>query len=92
MIYVIALQIEPKRDITLLIEEIKKSAGWSHHIDNTWMVATEETAKKLYERLAVYLQPTDYILIIELSSNASYYGFLPNKVWKWITDTRNLGY
>lgn len=92
MIYVVSYTLRPKRDAASLVEELKRSVGWAHNIDETWLVATKESAQQLYTRLSPFLSQTDSILIAELTRNATYQGWLPKETWDWITNTRNVGY
>jgi hypothetical protein len=90
MIYVVSYLIDPKRDITELLTEMKQPpAGWCHYLDDTWLLATKESATEIYNRLAKHLVKTDWILIIEMKPNASYFGFLPKDAWEWIDKYKN---
>lgn len=85
MIYVVSYLLNPKRDASALLAELQyPSVGWCHYLDDTWLIATNETADALYNRLAKHLLNTDMILIIEFKPNASYRGFLPKDAWDWI--------
>ena len=87
MIYVVSYLLNPKRDATNLLTELQRPPrGWCHYLDDTWLIATNETANELYNRLLPYLIPSDYILIIQMKPDADYFGYLPNDTWTWIQD------
>ena len=85
MIYVVSYLLNPKRDASQLLTEIQSPpVGWCHYLDDTWLIATNETAQAVYNRLSKYLVNTDMILIIEMKPDANYFGLLPEDAWDWI--------
>lgn len=89
MLYVVSYSLQPKRDSTPILEELQKSPNWCHFIDETWLVATTETPEQLAARLYPRFLKTDRILIIQFTSFAAYYGWLPPEAWNWINANRN---
>ena len=66
MIYVIAYKLKKKRDMTALFNELQNPpAGWAHHIDDVWFIATSETANQLYERIRTHFTQSDRFFIVE---------------------------
>lgn len=65
-----------------LYEELKKSPGYWHHLDSTWLISTSESANTLSERLRKHLDNNDNILVIRVTR--PYAGWLPEDAWEWI--------
>jgi len=89
MMYLITYTLIPKHDATQIIDEIKRSDGWAHDIDEAWMVVTKESVTELYDRLVPYFKKSDRLLIVELKPDADYYGWLSKDIWDWISQYRN---
>jgi hypothetical protein len=62
--------------------ELKRSPNWWHYLQSTWLIATDETATELWNRIAPHVRKIDSVLIIEVCQNVS--GWLPQKAWEWI--------
>jgi hypothetical protein len=92
MLFLVSYTLNPNRVNKPLIDELMKSNGWTHHIDNTWIIATNENEKQLYNRLEPFLQQNDLILILEIRKKSSYYGLLPKESWDWISNCFNNGW
>jgi hypothetical protein len=54
--------------------------------DNTWLIATDETAQELYDKLEPYLVKanSDRILIVKLTKE--HQGWHAKSVWEWFTE------
>lgn len=65
-----------------LYEELKKSPGWCHPLDSTWLISTHETADQLSNRIRAHLDNNDSLLVIKVIH--PYAGWLPEKTWEWI--------
>ena len=72
------------QDYAGLIEELKKSPSWWHHLGSTWLIATTETALQLWNRVAPHLDKNDSMLIIEVGDD--YSGWFPQEAWDWIKE------
>ena len=73
---------KPGQEYTALIEELKASPGWWHHLQSTWLISTTESPLQIWKRLKPHLDENDRMLIIEVLDNTS--GWLPKKAWEWI--------
>jgi hypothetical protein len=83
MVYVVSYDLrKPGKDYTGLTEQLRYSPRWWHYLASTWLIATEESASQLYNRLAAHLDKNDSILIIEAGNHAQ--GWLPKDAWEWI--------
>ena len=89
MIYVVSYTLRPSllRNTSALSNELQKpGTRWAHHLNNTWLVATDETANELYERIRRFFLQTDSILITPFNPNGTYSGWLPQEAWDWIEE------
>lgn len=73
---------QPGQKYAGLIEEIKRSPGYLHCLESTWLVSTAETAEQVFQRLSPNLDKNDSILVIEVVKN--YQGWLSKEKWEWI--------
>lgn len=74
---------KPRQDYDALIAEIKRSPGYYHIMQSTWLISTSETAHELFRRLGGRMDNDDRILISEIS-NHNYTGWLNQSVWDWL--------
>lgn len=74
---------KPGKDYTDLIAEIKRSDGWAHPLESTWLISTSETADQLYVRLRQRMDANDYILVMRVTQPSN--GWLPQDQWNWIS-------
>ena len=82
-VFVISYDLKsPDRDYEPLMEAIKRSPRWWHHLKSTWLISTSETASQIWTRLAPHINTTDNLLIIEVKKH--YGGWLGQKAWDWI--------
>ena len=72
----------PGREYKKLYDAIRASGKWWHYLDSTWIVATDESAQQIWNRLKDHIDKNDYLLIIEVRDNSQ--GWLPEKAWNWI--------
>lgn len=65
-----------------LYEELKRSSGWWHHLDSTWLVSTHESATQLSDRIRKHLDSNDSLLVIGVTQD--YAGWLNQEAWEWM--------
>ena len=66
MLFLVSYTLNPPRVNPQLIEELQRSeGGWWHYLDTAWILATNENASQLYERLRTKFIQDDRILIID---------------------------
>ena len=65
-----------------LYDELKKSPGWCHPLDSTWLISTGETAQQLSDRLRRHLDNNDTLL--EIGVTKEYAGWLTQDTWDWM--------
>ncbi|WP_020208906.1 hypothetical protein [Gilvimarinus chinensis] len=75
---------KPGQDYTALYEELKKSPGYWHYLDSTWLISTSETATELFQRIKPHIDNNDTVLVIKVTNE--YSGWLPEKAWGWLKE------
>jgi len=82
-VYVVSYDLNKSgQDYKGLYGELKKSRGYWHYLDSTWLIYTGESANELYDRIGEHIDKNDLALVIEVRRN--YQGWLPEKAWDWI--------
>lgn len=72
---------KPGQDYTNLIEEIKASPA-CHCLQSSWLVATQENAAQLFNRLGKHLDQNDRILVSKVT--VDYKGYLSQNACDWL--------
>ena len=88
MMYVVSYTLNPKRDATPILVELQRSPEWWHYLDETWLISTYETVTQLHARIIPRFIATDRVLIVQVTSQASYQGWLPKDAWDWFRERR----
>ena len=86
-VYLIKFDLKQSIDKYQPLFSLIKTLNWWNRMENTWLIASEGTAKDLYNQLVSFTFQGDLMLIIEVTPN--YYGLLPSGGWDWIS--KNLG-
>ena len=73
------------QDYDTLIEEIKKIGAWWHHLDSTFIVKSNLSAKEIRTNLKQYIDDNDELLVAVLTGEAAWTGF-NDKGSKWLKD------
>lgn len=72
-----------------LYAELKKTTWW-HYLDSSWLIATNETADQLWNRLSRHCDQNDRVLVIKVQSGiTNRSGWLPKDAWDWIAQHVN---
>lgn len=74
---------KPGQDYTKLFEIIKTAPKWWHYLDSTWLISTQETPSKWFDKLKPSLDENDNIFIVDITKQPRQ-GWLPKKAWEWI--------
>lgn len=83
MVYVVSYDLrKPGQDYEGLFDVLQASPSWWHYLESTWLIATSENANELYNRLRIYLDQGDSILIIQAGTDMQ--GWLPKEAWEWV--------
>ena len=81
-VYIVSYELREKKNYTGLFEQLRASPGWWHYLGSTWLIATQENANQLYNRLSPHLDTKDSILVIQAGTEMQ--GWLPQDAWEWI--------
>ena len=65
-----------------LFDELKKSVGWWHYMNSTWIVLRYETLAELAPKLRSLIFQNDRLLIMPAKGPAD--GWLQKDAWDWI--------
>jgi hypothetical protein len=68
-----------------LIEAIKKFPLSWHHLDSTWIVKTDWSAKQVRDHVKPHLDGVDELLVVELSGEGAWAG-LNDEAIKWLIE------
>ena len=90
MIYMVTYNLQPwlLRDATAIHRELQRLPNWSHWINNTWLISTDEVADVLYERIRGNFLATDRLLIAPFDPGKGYAGWLSQEAWDWIEENK----
>ena len=90
-IYMVTYTLQPwlLRDTTAIDRELQRLPNWSHWMNNTWLISTDEVADVLYARLQGKFLETDRLLIASLDAQSDFAGWLPQEAWDWIEDNKS---
>ncbi len=71
-----------------LIEFLKSDVNWWRHLDSTWLIKTEKSAKTLRDEIVVagYVDANDELLVIDVTSDAAAWHGFNDKGSKWLKD------
>ena len=89
MMYMVSYTLRPKRDATTILTALQQSPEWSHFLDDTWLIVTNETIEQLHRRIIPRFQTADSVLILQVPPNATSQGWLPQEAWDWFNQRRN---
>jgi len=90
MIYLFTYDLHPSfpRNVDALTNELRNSEAWCNYLERTWLIGTRETHHRLNARIAPYLSPNDYWLVVRITYE--YSGWLPKEAWDWINKTARI--
>jgi hypothetical protein len=85
--YIIGYDIHPSKNESYddLISAIKKIGAWWHHLDSTWIVVTDKTAKEIRDTLRAHLYEDDQLLVVKSGREGAWHGFNDSGS-KWLKD------
>lgn len=78
---------KPGQDYDPLYAAIKAlSSGWWHCLDSTWVIKHSGPAAAIRDALASYLDASDDLLVVHLSGEGAWRGFV-DKCSSWLVDS-----
>ena len=73
---------KPNMDYKVLYDIIKSANSWSHNIDITHFIKTDESIKYWYDKIQKVIDPKDYFIIIDITGQLKQ-GWMPKETWEW---------
>ena len=73
----------PGQEYTELHEQIKTYSPWWHHLDSTWIVESEKSAKDIRDHLGKHIDKNDELLVVKFGSSWAGKGF-NKKGFDWL--------
>lgn len=73
---------QPGQNYQSLTREIKKLGDCVKPLESLWLVDTPLSADQIYQKLNSFVDNSDRILIIAVSSD--YQGYLSREIWDWM--------
>lgn len=81
-IFMVGYDLHEGEDYKDLEDAIKAYGAWWHHLDSTWLIKTENTARQIKNNLKQHLKAGDELLVMRYGktesgdgANASWFGF-----------------
>ena len=72
----------PGQNYPKLSAALKDSPYWWHYLTSTWLIATNETADQLWDRISSTVDKSDEVLVIRVCAESQ--GWLSKEAWDWI--------
>lgn len=85
--YLIVYNMKSDNNYEILEQELKSYKKWWHHLNQAWIIISEETPFQIWKKIEDKIDRRNNLLIIEVKKNAE--GWLPREAWDWIKE--NLG-
>ncbi len=83
MVLLITYEVMDKsRNLLPLHLNIKSTGTWWHHIDNVWIIQTNDSPETWYKRIAPFFTQADHVFVTQITRNA--FGYLPPQAWEWL--------
>lgn len=75
----------PGQNYENLYKAIKDISGvWCHLMTSHWLVQTSLPPQQVWERLATHIDKNDNLLVIRVTNQPGYSGWLRQDVWDWM--------
>ena len=90
MVYLVSLHLSSRptfwraHDFEHIQNELMQG-NWSHYIDSTWLIESDESKTNIRQRLGKWMRHKgDFLLIMDATYPVE--GLLPADAWKWIKE------
>lgn len=84
MLYLVSYNCSMPTDVKSRIESVLKTMpGWWHHLETTWIVASQLNLQQVTDMIHQAAATGDKILVVDITAD-SYNGWLPSKAWDWL--------
>lgn len=84
-VYQIDYDLRKQRDYESLHERIKKYGTYSHALESTWFVVTNETAAQVRDKLQAVIDNDDWLIVTKLQGEAAWVG-LRDATKRWLKE------
>lgn len=74
------------QDYAELIKSIKAYGTWWHHLDSTWLIRTESSAKEVRDALKPLIDTNDELLVINVTGRAAAWSGFNEKGSNWLKE------
>jgi hypothetical protein len=74
----------PGQNYEALTAKLKSYSTWWHHLDSTWLIRTDLDAVQLRDELKPLVDPSDELLVIDISGRAAAWTGLEPRAGDWI--------
>jgi hypothetical protein len=75
---------KPDQDYEKLINYLKGLGTWWHHLDSTWLVVTNMTAKELRDKLKTLIGAADELLVLDVTDDIWASAGFTDKANSWL--------
>ena len=82
-VYQISYDLRKQRDYESLYERIRSYGTYSHALESTWLIATNETAEQVHNYLYEVMDGDDGLLVTRLQGEAAWQG-LSSEISQWL--------
>lgn len=76
----------PGQNYEPLWERLKSYENWWHYLDSTWIVKADRTARQVRDELGALTDPSDELLVIDITGDAAAWEGFNEKGSKWLRD------
>lgn len=77
----------PGQNYDDLIAAIKGLGAWWHHLDSTWLVRSDLTARDIRDRLSKSLDSGDELLVVDVTDDSRAWRGFNAGASKWLKET-----
>lgn len=85
--HLIGYDLNKNKDYTELIAAIKTLGPWWHHLDSTWVVKTNLTAKQVRDALGPHIDGDDELLVVDVTGRARAWKGFSKRGSDWLHNT-----
>jgi hypothetical protein len=75
---------KPDQDYEKLIDYLKSLGTWWHHLDSTWLVVTNMSAKELRDKLKTLIGAADELLVMDVTDDIWATAGFTDKANNWL--------
>lgn len=75
---------KPGQNYEPLLEKLKSYETWWHHLDSTWLIRADLTAVQLRDALRPFIDPSDELLVIDVTADAAAWVGFQSRAGDWI--------